>query len=71
MIFGGPAASESKCRQKLMAQKVNVATTLAEAVLTFLKWSKIVITFDRTDHPNHIPQLGRFPLIVDLNIGKA
>jgi hypothetical protein len=70
MIFGGPVAYESKHRQKLMAREVNAAT-LGKAVLTFLKWSKIMTTFDRKDHPDHIPQLGRFPLIVDLIIGKT
>ena len=44
---------------------------LGEAVLAFLKWSETVITFDRKDHPDHIPQSGRFPLIMDLIIGKT
>jgi hypothetical protein len=43
---------------------------LGEAVLAFLKWSKTTITFDQNDHCDHIPQLGCFPLIVDLTIGK-
>jgi hypothetical protein len=30
-----------------------------------------VITFDRKDHPDHIPQPGSFPLIIDLIIGKT
>ena len=29
-----------------------------------------MITFDRKDHPDHIPQPGCFPLIVDPIIGK-
>jgi hypothetical protein len=70
MIFGGPVAYESKRRQKLTAREVNAAA-LGKAVQTFLKWSKTVITFDRKDHPDHIPQLGRFPLIMDLIIGKT
>jgi hypothetical protein len=70
MIFGGLVAYESKHRQKLTAREVNAAA-LSKVVLTFLKWSKTVITFDRKDHPDHIPQLGCFPLIVDLIISKT
>ena len=44
---------------------------LGEAVLAFLKWSETVITFDRKDHPDHISQLGRFPLVVESIIGKT
>ena len=54
MIFGGPMTYESKHRQKLKAREVNAAT-LGEAILAFLKWSKVTITFDRKDHPDHIP----------------
>ena len=70
MIFGGPMAYESRCQQKLTPREVSVAP-LGEAILAFLKWSKTMITFDRKDHPDHIPQLGRFPLIVDPIIGKT
>ena len=70
MTFGRPMAYESKRQQKLMAREVNVAT-LGEAVLAFLKWSETMITFDQKDHPNHIPQPGHFPLIVDPIIGKT
>jgi len=70
MIFGGPVAYESKRRQKLTTREVNAAA-LGEAVLAFLKWSEIVITFDRKDHPDHIPQPGHFPLVVGPIIGKT
>ena len=33
---------------------------------TFLRWSKSAITFDRTNHPESLPQLGRYTLMVDL-----
>ena len=33
---------------------------------TFLRWSKSAITFDRTNHPESLPQPGRYPLMVDL-----
>jgi hypothetical protein len=29
------------------------------------------ITFSREDHPNRIPNLGQYPLVVDLVIGNA
>jgi hypothetical protein len=54
MIFSGPVAYESKHWQKLMAREVN-AVALGEAVSAFLKWPKTSITFDRKDHPDHIP----------------
>jgi hypothetical protein len=60
IIFDELVVYESKCQQKLTARKVNAAA-LGEAVLTFLKWLEIMITFDRKDHPDHIPQSRRFP----------
>ena len=54
MIIGGPAAHESKCRQKLMDREVNAATQ-GDAIPAFLKWLKTAITFDKKDHPDHIP----------------
>ena len=70
MIFGRPMVYESRRWQKLTSREVNVAA-LGEAVPAFLKWSETVITFDRKDHPDHIPQPGCFPLIVDPIIGKT
>jgi hypothetical protein len=37
----------------------------------FLDWSEEAITFDRDDHPDHIPNPGHYPLIVDPVIGNA
>ena len=48
-----------------------MATSLGEAVLAYLKWSKTTITFDKTDVPNHIPHPRRFTLIVDPIIVKS
>ena len=70
MIFGELMVYESKHGQKLTAMEVNVAT-LGKAVLAFLKWSETTITFNRKDHPDHIPQPGHFPLVVDPIIGKT
>ena len=35
----------------------------------FLQWSESAITFDWTDHPDNVPYLRRYPLVVDLIIG--
>ena len=43
--------------------------TIEPVVPTFLQWSESAITFDRTDHPESIPQPGRYPLVVDPIIG--
>jgi hypothetical protein len=39
------------------------------ATPTYLKWSDSSITFDRSNHPEQVPQRGRCPLIVDPIIG--
>jgi hypothetical protein len=31
---------------------------------SYLKWLEVPITFDREDHPNHVPQPGSYPLVV-------
>jgi hypothetical protein len=54
MIFGGPVVYESKHWQKLTTREVNAAA-LGEVVPAFLKWLETAITFDRKDHPDHIP----------------
>jgi hypothetical protein len=38
---------------------------------SFLDWSEDAITFSREDHPNHIPNPGEYPLVVDPVIGNA
>jgi hypothetical protein len=43
----------------------------AVVVLTCSWWSKVAITFDRGNHPNHVPYPGRFPLIVSPIINKV
>src|SRR5436190_23372509 len=62
MIFGGSAAYESKRKQKLTAREINALTP---ATPKYLKWSELPITFDRSDHPENIPHLGRYPLVLD------
>jgi len=70
MIFGRPMAYESKHQQKLIPREVNAAT-LGEAIPAYLKWSEVTITFNRNDHPDHIPQPRRFALVIDPIIGQT
>jgi hypothetical protein len=61
MIFGGSPARPSRRREKLIrceVMKVDIANP------SYLKWSDVPITFDRKDHPDNIPQLGSYPLVV-------
>jgi hypothetical protein len=41
------------------------------AAPVYLDWSNKPITFDQGDHPNCVPSLGRYPLVVDPVIGNA
>jgi hypothetical protein len=41
------------------------------ATPAFLNWSGAAITFDHDDHPVHVPQLGRYPLVVDPIVNNA
>ena len=66
MIFGGSAAYDSKCRQKLTHCEVYMAKL---AMPTLLRWLESAITFDRTDHPESVLQSGRYPLVIDPIIG--
>src|SRR5438105_9896055 len=63
MIYGGSDAYESKRKQKLTAREINAITP---ATPKYLKWSEAPITFGWTDHPNHVPHPGRYPLVLDL-----
>ena len=48
-----------------------IMDTLGEDVPTYLKWLKTAITFDGKDQPDHIPQPGHFPLVIDSIISKT
>jgi hypothetical protein len=61
MIFGGSPARPSRRREKLIRREVFNADV---AKPSYLKWSEVPITFDRDDHPNHVPQPGSYPLVV-------
>jgi hypothetical protein len=61
MIFGGSLARPSRRREKLIRREV-FNTDVAKP--SYLKWSEVPITFDREDHPDHVPQPGSYPLVV-------
>jgi hypothetical protein len=41
------------------------------AAPVYLDWSDKPITFDQADHPDHVPSLGKYPLVVDPVIGDV
>jgi hypothetical protein len=50
----------SRCKLKLSGLAINV---LSLVILENLHWSESPITFDRKDHADSVPKLGRFPFI--------
>jgi hypothetical protein len=61
MIFGGSPARPSRRHEKLIRREVFNADVVKSS---YLKWSEVPITFDRKDHPDNVPQLGSYPLVV-------
>jgi hypothetical protein len=61
MIFGGSPARPSRRCEKLIRREVFNADV---AKPSYLKWSEVPITFDREDHPDHVPRSGSYPLLV-------
>jgi hypothetical protein len=68
LIFGGPIVDMSNSQRKRERHEVLAAE---KAPPSFLDWSEDAITFSREDHLNGIPNLGQYPLVVDLVIGNA
>jgi hypothetical protein len=68
LIFGGPTVDMSNSQSKWERHEV---LAVERAPPSFLDWSEDAITFSREDHPNRIPNLGQYPLVVDLVIGNA
>jgi hypothetical protein len=61
MIFGGSPARLSRQREKLIQREVfNTDTTK----LSYQKWSEVLITSYRKDHPDHVPEPGYYPKVV-------
>ena len=67
MIFGGSDAIHSKRQHKVRYRE---ACAVELAIPSFLSWSESSITFDQRDHPSHIAQLGRYPLVINPIIRK-
>jgi hypothetical protein len=61
MIFGGSLAIPSRWREKLIRREVFNTDTVKTS---YLKWLEVPITFDRKDHPDHMPQPRSYPLVV-------
>jgi hypothetical protein len=62
MIYGGPSmrlSTRQHKRERREVFSVQLTTPL------FLDWSEMAITFDRDDHPDYVPNLGVYPLVVD------
>ena len=66
MIFGGSTAYDSKRHQKVAHCEVYTTKPATPAIL---RWSESAITFNWTDHPESVPQPGRYLLVVDPIIG--
>jgi hypothetical protein len=52
MIFCGSPARPSRWHEKLIQREVVSANTVKPS---YQKWSEVLITFDRKDHPDHVP----------------
>jgi hypothetical protein len=68
MIYGGQVANTSARRRKQERREV---CSVKVAMPVYLDWSDKPITFDQDDHPDYVPNLGRYPLVVDPVIDKA
>jgi hypothetical protein len=52
MIFKGSPTRPSRRREKLIRLEV---FSVDVAKPSYLNWSEVPITFDREDHPDHVP----------------
>jgi hypothetical protein len=68
MIYGGQVANASAQHRKQERREV---CSVKVAAPVYLDWSENPITFDQGDHPDCVPSLGRYPLVVDPVIGNA
>jgi hypothetical protein len=62
MIYGGQVANASARHRKQERREV---CSVKVAVPVYLDWSDKPITFDQGDHPDYVPSLGKYPLVVD------
>jgi hypothetical protein len=68
LVFGGPTVDMSNSQRKRERHEVLAAERAAPS---FLNWSEDAITISREDHRNHIPNPGKYPLVVDPVIVNA
>src|SRR5687767_14551091 len=68
MIYGEQVANASARHRKQERREV---CSVKVAAPVYLDWSDKPITFDQTDHPNRVPSLGKYPLVVDPVIGDV
>jgi hypothetical protein len=68
MIYGGQVANASARHRKQERREV---CSMKVAAPIYLDWSDKPITFDQGDHPDCVPSLGRYSLVVDPVIGNA
>jgi hypothetical protein len=68
MIYGGQVANASARHRKQERREV---CSVKVAAPVYLHWSDKPITFDQADHPDHVPSLGKNPLVVDPIIGNV
>jgi hypothetical protein len=68
MIYSGQVANASARHRKQERREV-CSTKVATPV--YLDWSDKPITFNQDDHPDYVPNPGRYPLVVDPVIGNA
>jgi hypothetical protein len=68
MIYGGQVANASARHRK---QEHREVCSVKVAALVYLDWSDKPITFDQGDHPDRVPSLGKYPLVVDPIIGNV
>src|SRR5579859_2816059 len=62
IIFGGTPSSESKHAKKLQLREI---MAVEPPTPTYLKWSEVPISFDRTDQWTNFSNPGRYPLVLD------
>jgi hypothetical protein len=68
MIYGGQVANASARHRK---QECREVCSVNVAAPVYLDWSDKPITFDQGDHPDRVPNPGKYPLVVDPVIGNV
>ena len=61
-IFGGTTANMTTRQRNRERREV---FCINKAMPSYLDWSEDTISFSREDHPDYIPNPGRYPLVVD------